>query len=173
MGQWHIDGAAALIVDGTRFTRQTYNYRNERGGTYFTYTAWLKADDQTGPGLVFTAPLYLPDAIYSTWDDNQHAFVDVQGMVLKERTFEYYGETGWYIGATPQYITGLGVYTPQEAAGWRVLTLKNLLLRNRAPTPLYIDNKWQRIGGGGFSYHSHGSYFHFEVNLLGQDLIWS
>jgi hypothetical protein len=36
MGQWHIDGVAALIVDGTRFTRQTYNYRNERGGTYFT-----------------------------------------------------------------------------------------------------------------------------------------
>lgn len=160
MGQWHIDNASALIVDGTRFTLQTYSYRNYRGGTLFSYTGWLKAEDQTGPGLVFTAPLYLPDASYEIWDYDAQDWVYVQGgVVLKERTFEYYGETGWYRGATPEYITGLGLYTPSEAAGWQVLTFKNLLLFDFSPTPLYFDNRPARIAGGGFASRSGGVYY--------------
>lgn len=90
---------------------------------------------------------------------------------MKERTFEYYGETGYRRGETPQYITGLGAYKPSEATGWRTLAFKNLLLENQTPVPLYFDNKYARVAGGGFASRQSGVVF--QVDILGTDITWS
>lgn len=148
MGQWHIDNASALIVDGTRFTLQEVKYRIQAGDQLRTNTMWVKAGVQQGGGLAITKPLYLPDQGWAPYKpDGTSPWV--QGMILKERTWTYYGEAGYSPGATQYQITTLSPYTPEEAAGWQVLEFENLTLYGYDPCPLYFDNRMAILGGGG------------------------
>lgn len=162
--QWHIDNASALIIDGTRFTQQNVSWRSEPGSSLLSAQVWVKDANQSGPGLKISAPLYLPEEYWAHYDDYGNQ-VTTFGIVLKERTWMYYGTAGYAPGGTQYPITTLSPYATSEVSG-SALALDGLRAFPGANAPnLYIGNNAQSIVSGFFA--TVGVATHFQFHGLG------
>lgn len=163
--QWHIDNADALVVDGVRFELQQVQWRTLPGGSILSATMWIKSAVQNKDGLNIEAPLYLPGAYWTRYDAEGH-LVTTQGVVFKERTWEYYGLAGYTPGGTKYPITTLSPWALSEVSG-DVLAFNDLRINPDSPASaaLYFDTDRAYIRSG--FYVTVGVETHYQFYGLG------
>ena len=117
--QWHIDGVSALIVDGVRYTLQTFEYRNFDWSSVSRVDLWTKAADQNGDGFVIEAPFVLAGCKWAHWDTwaISGGNVDYDEATFYEGTFAHYGTAGmtWPQTPPPYTLTVLMPHTTRKA----------------------------------------------------------
>lgn len=118
--QWHIDGVSALIVDGVRYTLQTFEYRPFAWQSINNKVdLWTKDADQSGDGFVIEAPFVLTGCKWSHWDTwaISGGLVDYDEATFYEGSFGHYGTVGMdYPQSTPPYtLTVLMPHTTRKS----------------------------------------------------------
>lgn len=146
--QFHIDNATALVVDGVRFELQQVQFRTEPGTSIQTHTMWVKSDTQDDTGLNIEAPLYLPNLFWWRYDDEGNQ-IGTQGVVFKERTWQYYGTAGYTPGGSKIPITTLSPWDVADVTG-NVLEFNDLRIDpvSSSLSALYFDTDRAYIRGG-------------------------
>lgn len=98
MADLALDNITALIVDGTRFVYQSVtgkgtSYQPPYNDYTITRQMWVASGVPADGGLVISAPIYLPNYLWSNWSSSGSTNY-ITGAVFKAKQFAYRDGSG-------------------------------------------------------------------------------